>query len=279
MPTFSGPISPAFRRRRARPLRCPLPSPRCSGMRRSKLRTTSSRATGRLSDPRISPGASTSPEGENFVPVSLFFPPGANIPAGRNVKFFGVVENAAGEIVQILEEEATLIASARDVYVDRTITLAPGQYKAAFGVAADGQTLALTPAELTVHSLNAEEPAISAAPPLQSRGAASAGAEEDGPVHVRRPESRSEGRCRIRYCGRALVLHGAAQPGPRRNRRAHGDGEDGHYRHDRLGQDPEDELPPRSRRYDSSPAARTITSLWSRPSPSLTSSRGSTRSS
>jgi GWxTD domain-containing protein len=106
-------------------------------------------------------GEYVTPEGQNFVPVSLFVPQSANIPPGRAVKFFGAVENAAGEVVEIIEEEAVLVATGRDAYVDKTIILAPGQYKAAFGVAADGQTLALTPAELTVKGLKADEPAIS----------------------------------------------------------------------------------------------------------------------
>ncbi len=106
-------------------------------------------------------GEYVTPEGEGFVPVSLFVPASANIPAGRKVTFFGVVEKASGEIVQILEEEATLIASGRDAYVDRSLRLEPGQYKAAFGVAADGQALALTPAEFTVLGLKAGDTAIS----------------------------------------------------------------------------------------------------------------------
>ena len=106
-------------------------------------------------------GEYVTPQGQGFVPVSLFVPAAANIPAGRKVTFFGVVENAAGEVVEILEEEATLIAAGRDAYVDKSLTLAPGRYKAAFGLAAGGQALALTPAELTVQGLSATEPGIS----------------------------------------------------------------------------------------------------------------------
>jgi GWxTD domain-containing protein len=106
-------------------------------------------------------GEYVTPEGDGFVPVSLFMPASANVPSGRKVTFFGAVENAAGEVVQILEEEATLIASGRDAYVDKSLTLAPGTYKAAFGVAADGQPLALTSAELTVQGLKAGDTAVS----------------------------------------------------------------------------------------------------------------------
>jgi GWxTD domain-containing protein len=106
-------------------------------------------------------GEYVTPEGDTFVPVSLYVPASANIAAGRKVTFFGVVENAAGEVVQVLEEDATLGSWGRDAYVDKSLALAPGQYKAAFGVAADGQALALTPANLTVQGLNHADPAIS----------------------------------------------------------------------------------------------------------------------
>lgn len=106
-------------------------------------------------------GEFVTPEGEGFVPVSIYVPAGAGIEAGRKVTFFGVVENAAGEVVEIHEEEATLTASGKDAYVDKSLSLAPGKYVATFGLAADGNPVAINKTEMTITGLDAKEPAVS----------------------------------------------------------------------------------------------------------------------
>jgi GWxTD domain-containing protein len=106
-------------------------------------------------------GEYVTPEGEGFVPVSLYVPASPNVPANRKVTFFGVIENAAGEVVEVHEEDATLIATARDAYIDKSLRLEPGKYNATFGVAEGGKPLALTRTEVTVQGLKPEDTAVS----------------------------------------------------------------------------------------------------------------------
>ena len=106
-------------------------------------------------------GQFVTPEGEVFVPVQLFVPAGGGLEAGRKLTFFGVVENANGEVVDVHEDEVTLQASVRDAYVDKSLKLQPGTYKATFGLAEGGKVLTMTGAEMTVSALDPKEPAIS----------------------------------------------------------------------------------------------------------------------
>jgi len=114
-----------------------------------------------VGDAHLTWGEFVTPDGEGFVPVSLYVPASAGIEAGRKLTFFGVIENEAGEVVEIHEEEATLAASGKDAFVEKSLRLAPGKYTATFGLAADGSPLAMKKAELTVTGLDAKEPGVS----------------------------------------------------------------------------------------------------------------------
>lgn len=114
-----------------------------------------------VGDAHLTWGEFVTPDGEGFVPVSLYVPASAGIEAGRKLTFFGVVENEAGQVVEIHEEEAVLAASGKDAFVDKSLRLAPGKYTATFGLAADGSPLAINKAEMTVTGLDAKEPAVS----------------------------------------------------------------------------------------------------------------------
>ncbi len=102
-------------------------------------------------------GEFVTPKAVIFVPVSLYLPASSGIPAGRELTFVGVVENEAGEIVQVHEEAATLKASGADAYFDKSLELAPGKYNASFGLAADGQPLTMVKTELTIRGIDPAE--------------------------------------------------------------------------------------------------------------------------
>jgi len=106
-------------------------------------------------------GEFVTPTGEGFVPVSLYVPATAGIPAGTKMTFFGIVQNAAGDVVEVHEEEATLAASHKDAYFDKSLNLAPGKYSATFGLAANGKPVSMASTEMAITGLNPTEAAVS----------------------------------------------------------------------------------------------------------------------
>ena len=106
-------------------------------------------------------GEFVTPSGQNFISVQLYVPAGADIHAGQNVTFFSVIENDAGEIVEIDEQPSTLIASGTDAYVDRSLPLGPGSYIATFGLAADGRLLSANRIPMKVEGLDPSSSGIS----------------------------------------------------------------------------------------------------------------------
>jgi GWxTD domain-containing protein len=106
-------------------------------------------------------GEYVTPEGVGFVPVQLYVPASAGVEAGKKVTFFGAVENEAGEIVEVYEEPVTLLASAGDVYFDKSLRLEPGNYVTTVGLVADGKTLALNRTEMKIEGLEAKTPGTS----------------------------------------------------------------------------------------------------------------------
>jgi GWxTD domain-containing protein len=101
------------------------------------------------------------PEGESFAAVQIFMPAGSGAAAGSDVTFVGVIENESGEILQVHEEPATLTATVRDSFVDESFRLEPGSYKATFGIAENGQVLAMKTTDLTIEGLDPNETGIS----------------------------------------------------------------------------------------------------------------------
>ncbi|MFZ2491958.1 MAG: GWxTD domain-containing protein [Thermoanaerobaculia bacterium] len=94
-------------------------------------------------------GEFITPEGEYFVPVSLYAPKGAGYAADGAYTFFGLVEKD-GVPALIFEEAAKLAATKDDLYLDKSLKLEPGSYKAVFGLALAGKPVAIitTPLEL-----------------------------------------------------------------------------------------------------------------------------------
>lgn len=101
-------------------------------------------------------------QGDYFVPVALYVPKGSDAAAAQNVTFFGVIENEQGQPVLAFEEQAKLTASKDDFFVDKSIVLPAGKHRGYFGIAANGRTLAVAPAEMTLAGkLEKGAPAVS----------------------------------------------------------------------------------------------------------------------
>lgn len=100
--------------------------------------------------------------GEHFVPVNLYVTPKAGLTAGTAVTFFGRVEPAAGgDAVVAFEEPVTLTASGDNLVYGRSLTLAPGTYQGTFGLARDGQPVAIVSRPITITGLTKDAPSVS----------------------------------------------------------------------------------------------------------------------
>ncbi len=103
-----------------------------------------------------------SPMGDYYVPVQLYVPKSANLAADSVTTFFGVVEDSTGTPVTIFEEPATLSSSKGDLYVDRSLTLKPGSYKATLGLAgADGKPVVIAASPLELKDVNKDTAGVS----------------------------------------------------------------------------------------------------------------------
>ncbi len=108
-------------------------------------------------------GEFVTPEGDSFVASQLYVPAGSGISSGQDVTFFSVVENEGGDPVLIHEEPAKVMATGNDSYVDGSVHLPSGHYRATFGIASGKTILSATRTELEVEPL---DPAKSAVSPL-----------------------------------------------------------------------------------------------------------------
>jgi GWxTD domain-containing protein len=102
-------------------------------------------------------------EGEQYVSAQIYVPKGGDIPTGQKITSFAVVENKNGEIVDVKEDDATMMALGRDAYIDRSIDVTPGTYTATFGVASGGKILAASRVPMTIEGL---DPAATGVSPL-----------------------------------------------------------------------------------------------------------------
>jgi GWxTD domain-containing protein len=102
-------------------------------------------------------------EGEQFVSAQVYVPAGGDIPTGQRITSFAVVENKSGEIVDVKEDEATMMALGNDAYTDRSLDISPGTYTATFGVASGGRILAASRTPMTIEGL---DPAATGVSPL-----------------------------------------------------------------------------------------------------------------
>jgi GWxTD domain-containing protein len=84
--------------------------------------------------------------GQTFVPVGLYVPKAAGISG--DVTFFGVVEDAMGKGVLAFEQPATLAATKDDFFIDKSLVLPAGKHRGTFGLAQNGQVVALASTEM-----------------------------------------------------------------------------------------------------------------------------------
>ncbi|HYS56474.1 MAG TPA: GWxTD domain-containing protein [Thermoanaerobaculia bacterium] len=102
-------------------------------------------------------------EGDHFVSAQVYMPAGNGVAPDQKVTSFAVVENKAGEIVDVKEDEMTMIASGGDAYLDRSLQLDPGTYTTTFGIASEGRILAATRTPMTIQGF---DPAATGVSPL-----------------------------------------------------------------------------------------------------------------
>ncbi len=99
--------------------------------------------------------------GDYFVPVQLYMPKNDAILPNQQMSFFGVLENAAGEIVTVFEEPITVAESKTDVYVDKSLRLQPGEYRGTFGLAVANKPVTIASTKMTLAGVDASKPGIS----------------------------------------------------------------------------------------------------------------------
>lgn len=108
-------------------------------------------------------GEFVTPEGEAFVASQLYIPAGSGVSSGQDVTYFSVLENEAGDPIVIHEEPARVTAVGNDAYVDGSVHVPPGHYRATFGLASGKTILSATRTEVEIDPL---DPAKSAVSPL-----------------------------------------------------------------------------------------------------------------
>jgi GWxTD domain-containing protein len=107
-------------------------------------------------------GEYLTPEEQYYVPLQLYFTAETGIAANKDVTFFGVLENEGGQVVAAYEEAATVRSNNKDeTYVERSLIVEPGTYKAVFGVSAGDQVLAMGSQDMELAPISSTEPSIS----------------------------------------------------------------------------------------------------------------------
>src|SRR3954447_503495 len=109
----------------------------------------------------VSYGEFITPQGDYFVPVELYVPKVAGLSATQDLTFFGMVEDETGKTTAVFEEPAKLIASKNDYFFDKSIKLAPGKYKATFGLAENGKPVSMIRNDMELAALDKDAPAVS----------------------------------------------------------------------------------------------------------------------
>ena len=109
----------------------------------------------------IASGDFLSPSGQPFTAIHLSIPTKAALSAGASVTFFGIVEDSRGQIVTTIEEPATTDESKGDVYVEKSLALAAGSYKGAFGVAVKNKPLIIERVDMDARFRDPKVPLIS----------------------------------------------------------------------------------------------------------------------
>lgn len=85
-------------------------------------------------------------DGLTFVAIGLYVPKAAGLSG--DVTYFGVVEDSTGKPVLAFEEASTLAPTKDDFFVDKSFLVPGGKHRGYFGLAQNGQVVALTTADL-----------------------------------------------------------------------------------------------------------------------------------
>ncbi|HEY0787938.1 MAG TPA: GWxTD domain-containing protein [Thermoanaerobaculia bacterium] len=109
----------------------------------------------------VSYGEFVTSDGDYFVPVQLYMPKNDAVAANQEMSFFGVIENAAGQIVQVFEQPIKVLESKTDIYVDRSLELEPGEYRGTFGLAVGNKPVTIASTKMTLAGIDASTPGIS----------------------------------------------------------------------------------------------------------------------
>lgn len=99
-------------------------------------------------------GEFITPDGEYYVPVQLYVTKDAGVAADAKATFFGIIEDASGTSVAAFEDPVSVVATKNDFYVDKSIRIPAGKYKGIFGVAVDGNPVAMGQADLNLTGLD-----------------------------------------------------------------------------------------------------------------------------
>jgi GWxTD domain-containing protein len=118
-------------------------------------------ASGEFKPLSVSWGEFVTPDGEGFVALSAALPRGAGVSANAPATFFGEIVNADGTVVASFEDSTTIASSKSDLYVERSLDLAPGKYTGWVGVAVNGNPVAMSRADLDVTAIEPSAPSHS----------------------------------------------------------------------------------------------------------------------
>jgi GWxTD domain-containing protein len=149
-PSFAQPAAPAPVA--AAPV-APAPAPVATELTTAALQTSINDLKAAEKNPYegkafVTTGEYVTGDGETFVPVMLFVPKSAAVPA-EGLTFFGVVQDASGKNVAAFEEPAKVNTSKDDQFVEKTLAALPaGKYRGFFGLAQAGKPLAIASSEM-----------------------------------------------------------------------------------------------------------------------------------
>lgn len=87
-------------------------------------------------------------EGEYFVPVSIYVPKASGLTAGQGLTLFGVVEDASGNAVAVIEELVTLTAAKDGLFTDKSLMLPAGKFRGTFGLADAGKPVTMVSTDM-----------------------------------------------------------------------------------------------------------------------------------
>lgn len=143
-----------------------LPPPPKAAIEAAALKSAVEAFAGAESNPHkaatLTYGEYLTTEGQFYVPLQLYFGSDAGIAADQDVTLFGVLENQAGSVVAAYEEPATVRSNKNgESYVDRSLIVEPGTYKATFGIASGDQVLAMGRTDMELSAVSPTEPSIS----------------------------------------------------------------------------------------------------------------------